>query len=117
MPKTPGRKGDRGHQRLKMPWRQVDDQSPYLAPPHLHQFGGDDLEVPVHRQIGLWVELLEAARREPREVAPQQDLVLSSGQSSHDHFSDCENRTRSCAMTFSSARLALRSPAEGRAGS
>src|SRR6516162_4225121 len=105
MPKTPSRKGDRGHQRLKMPWRQVDDQSPDLAPPHLHQFGGDDLEVPVHRQIGLWVELLEAARREPREVAPQQDLVLSSGQSSHDHFSDCENRTRSCAMTFSSAVL------------
>jgi hypothetical protein len=32
--------------------------------PHRHQLGGDNLEMPIHRQLGLWVEVLETARRE-----------------------------------------------------
>ena len=55
---------------------QVDDQPPDLAFPHRGQLGGDDLEMPVHRQLDLRVEVLEAARGEADEVLPQQDPVL-----------------------------------------
>ena len=51
-----------------------------LPSPHRGQLGGDDLEMPVHRQLGLRVEVVEAARGEGAEVLPQQDLVLGPGQ-------------------------------------
>ena len=63
-----------------MAGRQVDDQPPDLALPHRGQLGGDDLEMPVHRELGLRVEVVEAARREAGEVLPQQDLVLGRGE-------------------------------------
>jgi hypothetical protein len=43
--------------------RQADDQPPDLSFPHGGQLGGDDLEVPVHRQTGLRIEVVEAAHR------------------------------------------------------
>src|SRR5271170_185286 len=63
-----------------MTWWQVDDQSLNCAPAHLHQLGGDDLEMPVHRQLGLRIELLEAAGDEGGEVLAQQRLVLGARQ-------------------------------------
>ena len=99
-PETPGREGDRGHQRFQMPRRQVDDQSADLAFAYGGQLGGDDFEVPVHRQGGLRVEILEAASGESREVMPQQELVLGSGQGFEPHGSPLENRNLSCASTF-----------------
>jgi hypothetical protein len=86
-PEIPGRKGDRGHQGFQMPRWQVDDQSPDLAFSHLGQLGGDDFEVPVHRQVGLRVEVVEAASGKSREVMPQQELVLGSGQGFEHHGS------------------------------
>ena len=62
VPETPGREGDRGHQGFEMARWQVDDQPPDLALAHRGQLGGDDLEMPVHRQLGLRVEVVEAAR-------------------------------------------------------
>ncbi len=59
--------------------RQVDDEPPDRAIPHRGQFGDDDFEVPVHRQLGLWIELVEAASGEAGEVVPQQDLVPDAG--------------------------------------
>jgi hypothetical protein len=79
MPETPRRKSDRGHQGFEVAGRQVDDQPPDLALPYGGQLGGDDLEVPVHRQLGLRVQSVEAARGEGREILPQQDLVLGPG--------------------------------------
>ena len=85
--------------------RQVDDQPPDLALPHRGQLGGDDFEMPVHRQLGLRVEVLEAARGKGGEVLPQQDLVLRPGQVFEHHFSPFEKRILSCSITFSSASL------------
>jgi hypothetical protein len=76
MPETPGRKRDRGHQGFKMERRQVNDQPPDLAVPHGGQLGGDDLEMPVDRQLGLRVEVIEAARGKGTKILPQQGLVL-----------------------------------------
>ena len=116
MPQTPGRKRDRGHQGFQMTRWQVDDQPPDLAFPHRGQLGGDDLEMPVHRQLGLRVELLEAARGEGGEVVPQQDLVLGRGEVLEHHFSAFENRALSCSMTFSSASLKAEVSGERRLG-
>src|SRR5580704_11121101 len=85
--------------------RQVNDQSPDPALAHRGQLGGDDLEVPVHRQPGLRVEVLETAPGEGRQVVPQQELVLRPGQ-----ILDCsgfpiEKRALICSRTFSSASL------------
>src|SRR5258708_39653258 len=71
--------------------------------------------MPVHRQIGLRVEVLEAARGEADEVLPQQDLVLGRGEVLEHHFSAFENRALSCSMTFSSA--SLKAEVSGVAGS
>ena len=60
--------------------RQVDDQPPDPALPDRGQLGGDDLQVPVERQLGLRVEIVEAARGEGGEVLPQQGVVLAPGQ-------------------------------------
>src|SRR6202023_3560346 len=79
------------------------------------QLGGDDLEMPVHRQLGLRVEVLEAARGEADEVLPQQDLVLGRGEVLEHHFSAFEKRALSCSMTFSSA--SLKAEVSGEAGS
>jgi hypothetical protein len=67
----------------QMPWWQVDDQPLDLALPHFGQLGGDDLEVPVHRQTGLRVETLEAALGEARQVVAKQELVLRLCQDFH----------------------------------
>jgi hypothetical protein len=48
--------------------RQVDDQPADLAFPHRDQLGGDELEMPIRRQLGLRVELVEAARGKQRKV-------------------------------------------------
>src|SRR3984893_7624573 len=115
MPQTPGRKGDRGHQGFQMTRWQVDDQPPDLAFPHGGQLGGDDLEMPVHRQLGLRIEVLETAHGEADEVLPQQDLVLGRSEVLEHHFSAFENRALSCSMTFSSA--SLKAEVSGEAGS
>src|SRR5207249_888375 len=93
------------HQGFEMAWRQVDDQPPDLAFPHRGQLGGDDLEMPVHCQLGLRVEVLEAPSGEGGEVVPQQSPVLGLGQLLEHHVPAFENRAFSCAMTFSSASL------------
>jgi hypothetical protein len=79
-PQTPGRERDRGQQRFQMPRRQVDDKAADPAFAHRGQLGSDDVEVPIHRQAGLRVEILEAAPGEGREVVPQQAVVLGSRQ-------------------------------------
>src|SRR5258708_36326596 len=71
--------------------------------------------MPVHRQIGLRVEVLEAARGEADEVLPQQDLIFGRGEVLEHHFSAFENRALSCSMTFSSA--SLKAAVSGEAGS
>src|SRR6267154_5911794 len=98
-----------------MPRRQVDDQSADLAFAYGGQLGGDDFEVPVHRQGGLRVEILEAAAGERREVMPQQELVLGSGQVFEHHGSPFESRDLICSSTFSS--VSLNSAVSGDAGS
>ena len=112
---TPGRKGDRGHQGFEMARRQVDDQPPDLAFPHRGQLGGDDFEVPVRRQAGLRVEVLEAAPGEGRQVVPQQELVLRLGQDFHRSGFPIEKRALICSRTFSSA--SLKSEVSGAVGS
>ena len=115
VPETPGRKSDRGHQRFEVTRRQVDDQPPDPALPHGGQLGGDDLEVPVGRQAGLGVEVLEAAPGEGRQVVPQQELVLRPGQILHYSDFPIEKRALICSRTFSSA--SLKSEVSGAVGS
>jgi hypothetical protein len=79
MPETPGREGDRGQQRLQVTRRQVDDQAPNLAAAQCRQFGGDDFDMPAHREAGARVELAETELREADEIAPQQRAVLVRG--------------------------------------
>ena len=98
-----------------MPRRQVDSQPPDFALSNVGQFGGDDFKVPVHRQVGLRVEILEAASGEGCEVVPQQELVLGAGQVFEHYGLPFENRDLSCASTFSSA--SLNSAVSGEAGS
>ena len=57
-------KGDRGQQGLDGR-RQIDDRPPDPALAHLVQLG-DDLELPIYREVGVRIEVLEAA---PGEVA------------------------------------------------
>src|SRR6201984_2183387 len=102
---TPRGKGDRSHQGFEMARRQIDDQSSDLALAHRGQLGGNDLEMPVHRQVGLRVESVKAAHREGREIVPQQDLVLSPGEVREHYISRLANRALSCSITFSSASL------------
>src|SRR5438874_1257342 len=61
--------------------------------------------MPVHRELGLGVQVVEAARGESDEVLPKHAVVLLPGQVFEHHFSAFEKRARSCAMTFSSASL------------
>src|SRR5258708_4765127 len=98
-----------------MPRRQVDDEAPDLAFAHLGQLGGDDLKVPVGRQAGLRVEVLETAPGEGREVVPQQELVLCPGQDCHCSGFPIEKRALICSSTFSSA--SLKSEVSGAVGS
>ena len=98
-----------------MAGRQVDDQPPDLALPHRGELGGDDLEMPVHRQLGLRVEVLEAARGKGGEVVPQQELVLCPRQDVHCSGSPIEKRALICSRTFSSA--SLKSEVSGAVGS
>jgi hypothetical protein len=101
-PQTPGRESDRGHQGFQMPRWQVDDEPLDPAFTNRCQLGGDDFEMPVHRQAGLWIEVAKAARDEGGEVVPKQDLVLGRGQAPEHDCPPFENRARSCSMTSSS---------------
>jgi len=65
---TPGRKRDRGHQGFEMVRWQIADPPLDPAFPHVGQLGGDDIKMPVHRELGLWVEVMETARSEGVEV-------------------------------------------------
>jgi hypothetical protein len=40
---------------------------------------GDDLDVPVHRELGPRAQLAEAALREADEIEPQQRVVCAPG--------------------------------------
>ena len=95
VPETPGRKSDRGHQRFEVTGRQVNDQPPDLALPYRGQRGGDNFEVPVRRQAGLRVKVLEATPGKGREVVPQQEVVLRPGQVLHCSEFRSENRALS----------------------
>ena len=75
MPETPGGKGDRGQQRLRVTRRHVDDQPADLAHAHRRQFCGDDLDMPVHQKGGARTQVTEAALGEADEIAPQQRVV------------------------------------------
>jgi acyl carrier protein len=92
------------------------DQPLDLTLPHRGQLGPDNLEMPVDRELGLRVEVLETARGEPDEVPPQQDLVLGRGEVLEHHFSGFENRALSCSMTFWSASLKTEVSGEARLG-
>jgi hypothetical protein len=76
---TPRREGDRGEQRLQVAGRQVDDEAPDLAAAQSRQFGGDDFDMPAHREAGARVELGETALCEADEVAPRNSARYSSG--------------------------------------
>jgi hypothetical protein len=84
--------------------RFIDDQPPDPAFPHIGQLGGDDLDMPVHRELSLRVEVMETTRGEGAEVLPQQRVVLGSGQVlDHRAFGfERWSRAFSCSMTFSS---------------
>ena len=77
VPETPGRKGDRGQVRLQMARRHADDQPADPAFAHRRELRRDQLDMPVHRERGARVELAERARREAREVVPQQCRALA----------------------------------------
>ena len=59
---------------------QIDDQPLDLAFPHRGELGGDDLEVPAHRQLGLRVEVVETACGEQRKVVALRGVVLGARQ-------------------------------------
>ena len=80
VPETPCGKGDRGQQRLQITRRQVDDQPPDLAGAHRHQFRGDDLDMPVHHELGPRAQLAEATLREADKIVPQQCVVGAPGE-------------------------------------
>src|SRR5947209_7091585 len=61
--------------------------------------------MPVHRELGLGVQVVEAAHSESDEVLPKHAVVLLPGQALDHHFSAFEKRALSCSMTFSSASL------------
>src|SRR5438477_988200 len=105
VPETPRRKSDRGQQGFQIAGRHIDNQPPDLSFPHGGQLGGDDFEMPVHRELGLGVQVVEAARGESDEVLPKHAVVLLPGQALDHHFSAFEKRALSCSMTFSSASL------------
>ncbi len=61
VPEAPGRKGDRGQQRLQMPRRQVDDQPADPAVAHRRELRCDQLDMPAECQFGLRIELAKEA--------------------------------------------------------
>src|SRR5436190_498257 len=67
------------------------------------ELGGDDVNVPVRRQLSLRVQIVKAARGEGREVLPQQSLVLGPIQSLDHSLAGLARRALSCSITFSSA--------------
>src|SRR6516162_1852410 len=81
---------------------QVDNQPPHPAFPHRGQLGGDDLEMPIHRELGLWIEVVEAGRDEGRKVLPQRGFVLVQRQVfNHRTFPLLRlSRAFNCSMTF-----------------
>jgi hypothetical protein len=56
--------------------RQIDDEATDPAFAHRGELIGDDVEVPVHRQLCLWVEVTEAAPGKSAEVPAQKHLAL-----------------------------------------
>ena len=47
-----------------------------LADKHRRQFGGNDLDMPIHREVGLRIEVVKAAPGEGGEILSQQGLVF-----------------------------------------
>src|SRR5690349_15996002 len=84
---------------------EVDDQPSDPAFPHRGQLGGDDLEMPIDRELSLRVEVMKATRRETAEILPQQGVVLGQGKVVDHRLSPSEPRKRAlnCSMTLSSA--------------
>ena len=72
----PGRKGDRSQQRFEMARRQVDDQPPDLALADGGQLRRDHLEMPVHQERRLRVELAETALSEITEIRAQDRMIF-----------------------------------------
>jgi hypothetical protein len=54
-----------------MPRRQIDDEPLDFTTAASFQFGGDDFQVPVERELGVRIELDETALNEGLQVAPQ----------------------------------------------
>jgi hypothetical protein len=73
--------------------RQVDDQQADLALPHRGEFGGDDLDVPVHRQVGLRVEVAKAALGEGGKILAERYVVLGRGQIPQHRLTPCRPAT------------------------
>jgi hypothetical protein len=59
---------------------QIDGEAADLASLHRGQRGGDDFDMPIHRQLGLRIELMKTARGEGGELLPQHGLVLGARQ-------------------------------------
>ncbi len=72
VPETPGRKRDRGQQRLRVPRRQVDDQPADLAAAHRRELRRDELDMPAGRKRGLRIKLGETGLRKACEIDAQQ---------------------------------------------
>jgi hypothetical protein len=51
--------------------RLIDDQPADLAGAQRHQFRGDDLDVPVYRELAPRAQLAQAALRKADEIEPQ----------------------------------------------
>jgi len=105
LPEIPRRKGDRGQQGFERAGRQIDDQPTAFALAHCYQLGGDDLDMPIRRKLGLRVQIVKAARREGLEVLPQQSVVLGPIQSLDHSLTGLARRALSCSITFSSASV------------
>jgi hypothetical protein len=71
VPETPGRKGDRGKERLQVARRRVDDQPPDMAIADRFQFRGDDLVMPAQRELGPRVEFAETVLHEAGKISPE----------------------------------------------
>ena len=83
MPEAPGREGNRGHQGFEMARRQINDQPLDFAVPYRGQLGADHIDVPVHRECRLRIELRETALSKKRQSRPQDRIIFGGQQVSH----------------------------------
>ena len=66
-----------------MAGRQVDNQPTDPALTHRGKLGGDDLDVPVHQECRLRVELVETALGKKPEVRAQDRLIFGGRKLAH----------------------------------